>query len=329
MRQAERNISLLLASLPATLGLLAVASMLYMLWWVVAPSGMVAEPAGIVADASEFAQKTGVISTLSGVMMALISCIMLWMLNRWYFITHSSSKIYIGIYALGVASVPSLCVGLSSGVVMGMTLIFCVLMLYSIYQRRTGTRRVFLVFFIIAAGSIYDYAYAGYVLPLLLGCGQMRCLSLRSVIAAAMGIVTPFWIGLGFGWISLSELTAPALTFPTAESIAMYAPAMRVLVAGMWIITGVLTVVNTATIYGHNAKIRANNGVLALMSVWTVVAIPVDFAHIMSYLPILMALAAVQTALCFSLRRKNRGYLAPAMCILLLLSCVVWQLFTV
>lgn len=329
MKPVEKNISRVLESVPATIGLVLMAGVLYMLWLTLVPAGRSYEPGGVVAGASQFSDKAGTLWTCANVAAAAISVMMLWMLNRWYFITHSTSKIYEGLYVLGLASVPALCVGLSSGVVMSMALIFCVLMLYTIYQRQSGTRRIFLVFFIIATGSIFDYAYAGFIVPMLLGCGQMRCMSLRSLLAAGMGVATPLWIGWGFGWIDVSAINAPTITLPSPGTMSAQPVPVLILAACAWVVTTVLTVINTMTIYGHNAKTRANNGVLALLSVWTVVAMLIDTVHLMSYLPILIAMMSVQTALCFSLRRNSRGYIAVAAVIIMMISCAIWQLVSI
>lgn len=327
MRNFEKKISRVLSGPWGAGALILAAVIFYCAWMLSGQAPAPYTPASLVDGASGIhIASPGSSATVNLLVIAAVG-FLLWMLNRWYFITHSTSRIYIGLYALGVAVVPSLCTGLNSGTVMCAVLVYCVMLLYTLYQRPNGTRRVFFIFCMLSAGTIFDYAYVGYALPMILACGQMRCMSLRTILAAAIGLAVPVWIGWGFDLFSLDALRAPTITFPSAALLSAWPVALRVMIPGAAIFTIVLTLVNTVTIYGHNAKTRANNGVLALLSLWTAIAPAFDFAHAASYLPVMLTMLALQTALCLSLRSNRSGYLAVAACILLYLACGIWLLF--
>ncbi|MDE6382974.1 MAG: hypothetical protein K2K79_01335 [Paramuribaculum sp.] len=329
MTTYENRISTVLERQPVVALLSLAALILYGVWVATGIGASDYQPAGLLPHAVETAGRSVIKSAVINISAVAISSLFLWMINRWYYITHSYCRIYLGLYIIGLASIPALWHGLSSGLIMCAVLLFCVIMLYSLYQRPGGTRRIFLVFCLISVGSLYDFAYLGFAIPLMLACGQMRCMSLRAVLAAGIGLITPLWIGQGFGLIDLTKVGYPMLSIPTLSLLDEYPIPIQILMAAVVIITSVLTIVNTFTIYGHNAKTRANNGVLALMSLWSALAIVIDFAHALSYLPILIALMSVQVALCFSLRRKGRGYITVIVSILLFLSCAVWQMISI
>lgn len=326
MTAYEKKISHTLEQQPVVALLTLAALILYGVW---AVSGIAIPdyiPEGILPRSGATSATAFLWGAAIDLTAVALSALFLWMINRWYNITHSYSRIYLGLFFIGLASVPAIWHGISSGLIMCTVLLFCAVMLYSLYQRPGGTRRIFLIFCFISAGALYDFAYLGYALPLLLSCGQMRCLSLRAVIAAAIGLITPLWIGIGFGLIDWATLRYPVPSIPTPELLDQYSLPVQGLMAAVVVLTTVLTIVNTLTIYGHNAKTRANNGVLALLSLWSALAIVIDFVHAPSYLPVLIAMMSVQTALCFSLRRHGRGYISVLVSILLFLSCAVWQM---
>ena len=329
MTSYENRISQALERQPVVALLTLIAILLYGVWIVTGLAGSGYLPEGLLPHAPESAPGSAIISAALNLTAVGISALFLWMINRWYYITHSYCRIYLGLYIIGIASVPVLWGGLSSGLIMCAVLLFCMIMLYSLYQRPGGTRRIFLVFCLISAGSLYDFAYLGFAIPLMLACGQMRCLSVRAILAAGIGLIAPLWIGWGFGLIDPACISIPTLSIPTPQHLGAYPLMMQILMAAVVIVTTVLTIVNTLTIYGHNAKTRANNGVLALMSLWSALAIVIDFAHALSYLPILIAMMSAQVALCFSLRRQGRGYITVVVSILLFLTCAAWQIISI
>ncbi|MDE5799836.1 MAG: hypothetical protein K2H74_02290 [Paramuribaculum sp.] len=329
MTAYEKRISASLERQPTVALLILIALMLYGVGAYLGVGSAYYCPEGLLPCDPVAANASSVRTTIVSILSVGISTLFLWMINRWYNITHSYSRIYIGLFILGLASVPALWCGKSPGLTLCTILLFCVIMLYSLYQRPGGTRRIFLVFCLLSIGSLSDFAYLGFAIPLMLACGQMRCLSLRAVLAAGIGLITPLWIGWGVGLIDPTLLHYPALSIPTPEQINEYALPLQALMASVVIITAVITIVNTLTVYGHNAKTRANNGVLALMSLWSVIAIVIDFAHALSYMPILIAMMSLQVALCFSLRRQGRGYITVIVGILVFLSCAVWQMISI
>lgn len=329
MTAYEKKISTSLERQPTVALLILIALILYGVRASIGVDAPEYLPEGLLPDEPAAAAGSFLLSAIVNILAVGISTLFLWMINRWYNITHSYCRIYIGLFILGLSCAPALWSGKSSGLIMCAVLLFCVIMLYSLYQRPGGTRRIFMVFCLLSAGALSDFAYLGFAIPLMLACGQMRCLSLRAVLAAGIGLVTPLWIGWGFGLIDPVALQYPALSIPTPEQINEYPLPLQVLMGSVVIITAVLTIVNTLTVYGHNAKTRANNGVLALMSLWAVIAAVIDFAHALSYLPILIAMMSLQVALCFSLRRQGRGYITVIVSILVFLSCAVWQIISI
>lgn len=263
---------------------------------------------------SAIALATAAIVLASGIMM---------LTNRIFNILRTSSKLFVGIFALAVAATPG-AAGLSAaGITLCVVMLMCLMIMYTTYQRTSSNRRIFLVFAIITACSCADGAFAFYLPVMFIGCAQMRCLSFRGFLAAMIGIVTPLWILWGFSVITIADIMLPQVSLPSVATFASYTLAQHTAIATMLILSFTVTLINVIKVYGFNARTRAFNGILATLTMWTIAFTITDYGHALSYMPLLCALGAMQLTLWFRIAAKNRSYIGVMLTIALLLFVFV------
>lgn len=265
---------------------------------------------------------------LGGVMFVLL------LLNRWFGLTLSSSKLFLGIVALTMAAQPPLMLHISQGMVLALTMLVCLVIMYTTYQpemskRVMNTRRIFLVFAVLTAGACSVWAFAWYLPMMLMGCAQMRCLNLRAMMAAGIGVVTPLWILWGFGIVTPEMLMVPDVALPSPGVFQTMSVPLIVTSIFTILMALLLTISNVIRIYGHNAQKRAYNGILALITFWTLLSTAIDFGHSLVYLPLLFALTALQLTLYYRLNAERRAYLVVLLTITFYIVLYAWNLIAV
>lgn len=211
--------------------------------------------------------------------------------------------------ALQIAT-PDLFLLFYTGTVLCVLVPACQLLLYSCYRAPDRTRRVFLIFTLLSLASATQYCYLVYIPVFLLGCAQMRIFNGRTLVAAMLGIVTPWWILFGFGIISPEDMHMPDFVSIFSEIdfndtlLLLGTLALTVLLA---IASFVLNVLKTIA---YNARIRAYSGFFAILTLATVIAMCADYRNIISYVPLLNYCAAYQIAHYFTAHRADRSYVA-------------------
>lgn len=222
-------------------------------------------------------------------------------LNKVYNFMRAPSALAASLYLAMTASVPIVAGQFNGGTLMCLVLLAIVAILFSCYDDRSATRRVFLIFFLLSLASLVQYAFMFYIVIAIPGLAQMRMLNFRSILAMVFGIVCPVWILYAFGVMELTDLRWPKFesTFTHLSVPGM----ITVLVAvGFTMILGFMAMCGILMkILGYNAKYRAYNGFLTLLMLWTMLLVVVDYSNLSAYLPLLCLLSANQLSHYFSI----------------------------
>ncbi len=294
--------------------------------WTVFVTG---EPAGAGAFASVPVVNPGAESLWLGVNMALVFVVMLAMavLNRTYILLHTTSILYAGLFMVMEAGSSLITASDMSGTVLCLTVMVGLYIMYSCYQMPGYTRSIFLVFLLLSAGCIWQWAFVVYIPVMILGCGQMRCLSMRSFLAAVIGVVTPVWILWGFGVISLQDFTLPQVRTVFAY-LHSYDSCRPVAIMAVTVIAGFMaTVSNLVKIYGSNARTRAFNGILTTITLVTQLMCVVDFGRLEAYMPLLNCCTAWQLAQYFRINGDKRAYFSIVLLLVIYACLYLWSVW--
>lgn len=207
-----------------------------------------------------------------------------------------------------LAAVPWLGATLFTGTILPLTMLPVSYLLFTTYSDRSATRLVFLLFAIIAAMTFVTPVFAWYLPVLLIGCAQMRILSLRCILAALMGVITPAWIAVGFGLCPIDALPHPSIDLPwVGHTTPQVDSRLMPIVGGVIALGAGLMFANLYKILSYNAKTRSMNGFYAMLLIATIILSLIDLHNTPLYMPLLFTLVSYQATLFFVTRTGERS----------------------
>lgn len=222
----------------------------------------------------------------------------------------SLSRVVATLFIVMQTATPTLMCEFYSGTFIAMVMVLETALLFTTYDNKYAVRRVFLIFFIATTGGLFCTPLLLYIPFLPFGLAQMRIFRFRSIMAALIGIITPFWILLGFGIITFDHL----LYLPDISPIFTNAPKVPVQLLTAAVLTAVLGVMfligNLMKLIAYNAQIRAFNGVFILLMFSSIILMLLNSNAIAAYMPTLNIAVAYQIAHFFAERRHRRSYIA-------------------
>lgn len=327
MKPTERSITLLLRSRLGAYSLVAVAAIAILIASSVAKLPAIATGRGLVTGAASADFLTGAVSFGAALIAIAVTMGAMVFINNAFNLLRTSSLLYLGVFGFMEAASPLISTRACSGMMVALVVLSAMGLIYTVYQQPvSGAKRVFLVFTLLSAGSMFQYALVAYLPVFIAGCAQMRCFTFRTLLAALTGVVVPWWIAWGFGWIDLAQITFPA-GFSVFTQLDLADTAQLVAVIIVTVIVGfVMTLTNMVKVYSYNARARSLSGLLVTVTIATLMLAVIDFANITAYLPLLNCCVAYQTALFFRIKAENRGYIAVCTILSLYLILYIWAL---
>jgi hypothetical protein len=256
----------------------------------------------------------------------LIPTLMIW-INRTFNLLRTTSLLDASLFLTMSISAPVLLTQLV-GTPLSVILLLCMILLYSTYGAPNETRHVFAIFLILSAMTTTQYCYAFYIPVFMIGCAQMRILSGRTIVAGLLGLITPWWIALGSGLVHPSQIHMPEFEsifgeFTFNEQLPLFASAG---------ITALLLIIswvsNFPQMIAYNARLRAINGTMSILSLVTLIAVCADFTNISAYVPTLFFCTAFQLGKFFTWRKNAQSYIAIALVFVTYLTTYVWSVIS-
>lgn len=250
------------------------------------------------------------------------------LINRHFNLLRTTSVFFAAYFMLTMACVPEVMGQLGASSLLALLVMGAVWLLFSVYNIRQSSRRVFLAFFLLGIGQLVEYTTILYVPLLIAGLGQMRIFKFKKILAAILGNITPAWIVWGLGIVPAPEtphfeFTPPTLLLSDPGSWPMIAATFLTLIAGFF-----LGSFNLLKIIGFNAQARAYNGLLSLISIATGIFAIINFTNIAFYVTILNACVAFQVGHFFRLTVMRRGYIAVVALIVAYLGIYTWAILS-
>lgn len=260
-----------------------------------------------------------------GLVLAVMS--MMIFINKTYNIPRTITLIYAYFFIVLQTATPEISAQLCSGSVMSFIIVGVMMVMFSTFDLPSSRRRVFFSFFLISGAVTVQYGFAVYLPVFLIACAQMRILTLRTVLAALLGIITPWWILFGAGVISPYDVHIPhsinfidaAITLDTI--IIVVTISLTVLLALTAYILSLLKLIT------YNARTRACNGLLSLVTVATVFAMAVDFTNFITYLTLLNCCTAFFLGHVFVIRNHQISWIFIAAITALYYAIYIWRIF--
>lgn len=232
----------------------------------------------------------GILAT-GGIMLAL---------NKVFSYVRSVTHLFVSAFFLLQVAHPSGLVSFNTGTLLCLVTALAIMPLFSSYQDRHSQRSIFLIFALIATGSMFHYGFLVLIPAFLLGFMNMGVFNLKGLLAMFFGLVTPFWIVLGLG------IATPAdFVMPQVDGVWNLAgkSRMTLVLASLTALLGiVLAVMNLMTIMNYRMQTRVYNAFFVFVLAALLVALCLDFGNVAIYLPLLGLMVAVQVAHVHTLR---------------------------
>ena len=213
-------------------------------------------------------------------------------LNKVYTFVRSMTHLFVSAFFLLQLANPAGLVAFNAGTALCLVTAVTLMPLFASFQDGHAQRSIFLIFALVATGTMFHYGFLLLIPAYLLGFANMRALGLKGVLAMLFGLVTPFWIVLGLGIASPFDAALPqwSLTeLPQMNLLVLLAAATAVL--GI-----VLAVMNLFTIMNYRMQTRVYNIFLIILLVMAVLAVCLDYRDLAVFLPLLNLMVAIQVA---------------------------------
>lgn len=237
-------------------------------------------------------------------------------LNRTYNFIRSTQPVLPAMFLILAGSNPWINYYLSSSTLICLVNLISLSLLFGCYNSHNATQPMFVIGTLISIGSMVQYAFLPMIVAFVIGAIIMKSFRLKEFMAMAMGLVAPYWVGIGLGLIPIDSFNIPEFTnlfsdFAKASEIFVMALSVGI-VAFFGII---LALNNSIKLYAGNSRINALNMTITLLGLVAIVCIIVDFSNMLAYLDTLYFSAAVQVAnLCalWHLRKEWLVVLVPS-----------------
>ena len=242
-------------------------------------------------------------------------------LNKVFTYVRSMTRLFVSAFFLLQVANPQALVALNPGTLLCLVTAIATLPLFASFQDGHAQRSIFLVFALIAAGSMWHYGFVVLLPVFLLGFLNMGVLNLKGVLAMLFGLITPFWIVLGLGLAAPADLNVPQVNGIWHFSWVREQVVLPVVVAGVTAVLGiVLAVMNLPTIMNYRMQTRVYNASFVITLAVAVLAMCLDYSDVEVFLPLLGLMVSVQIAHAHTLRSTRQ--LRFLLILLLIVACL-------
>ncbi len=230
------------------------------------------------------------------------------LLNRQYNFIRSTQPVLPAMFLVLAASNPWITDYLSSSTLICFVNLLSLSVLFGCFRQRNATQQMFVIGTFFSIGSMCQYAFLPYIIPYAVGAIIMKAFRLKEFLAMGMGILAPYWVGIGMGIIPLENFKMPEFTdlfngFAQARELFVL-----MLSIGIAIFCGfILALNNSIKLYAGNSRVNALNMTITLVGLTSTLCIIIDFSNMMAYIATLYFSVAVQVAnLCalWTIRRE-------------------------
>lgn len=250
------------------------------------------------------------LSFLAAILCAGATALIMSLMTKIYNVLRSMSALFIAYFALMQAATPDLATQFYSGNLLAAVVPAAMLLMFSCYRNPDATRRIFLIFFVLSALMLTQYCYTFYIPAMFVTLWQMSVFSRRTLLAALIGLLTPWILVLGYGFVSPGDIHMPHM-HPIFDEIDFSNTLLLILTLTFTVFIALLGyVLNMFKTIAYNARARAFNNTFVIMAVITVLAMCVDYRNVSSYIPMLNFCAAMEVAHYFATHRGDRSFVA-------------------
>lgn len=226
-----------------------------------------------------------------------LTTLLLFLINKSYNFIRTTEPVLVVVFLIMASSMPWFTEELNTSVILGLANVVCLGIMLDTYESRNATQEMFTMGVVVGFGAMVQYAFLPMAIVYFLWSLFMKVLRVKETLAFLAGIICPYWIALGIGWLSFSDIHFPSLNplFTYEEDPSDF----FVLLSGIAIaaVTGfLLTFINFMKLFAGNSRVNAMNLCVIALGVVSVICILVDFDNMAAYVTTLFIACAVQIA---------------------------------
>lgn len=232
---------------------------------------------------------------------------MLAILNKTYNFVPGNDTLLPAAFLVAVSSIPWVSGILTSSIILALANLICMSVMFGSYRSGNATQPVFLIATILSFGSMIQYAFV-FMIPVYIVTGLLlKCFRLKELIALVMGLVAPYWMGVGLGIISPDAFSMPSFAnlFDNFHSRGGLFFGI-VNIATVVLVSFILSLQNIVTLYAGNSRRRLFTMAFNVLGIMCAVCMMVDFNNLTAYIATTFTVAAVALADFFALRYLPR-----------------------
>ena len=255
----------------------------------------------------------------------LTSAVLMAVQNRVFNIVHNYSLMFVGMFLLMSAATPAVATVFQGGTLLVVAIMLCMILLMSTYRNPKLNRHIYLATLIVGIGTSVEYGFLMYLPVLIMGMAQMRTLSLKSLVACFIGVLTAGWFihvlaGLNGGKFHSPDFVGIFEVMPENDAVCFLITVAFTLILGLG-----LGVINFFKISSYNAKSRAVNSIISVVMLITVIMTVLDITNVEFYVLLLNACTAFQVGHFVAINEKRRGYILTIVISLSYIGLWTWQ----
>lgn len=259
-------------------------------------------------------------------LIALIA-LLLFLVNKTYNFVRTTEPVLVALFLVMASSGPWFTQELNTSVILCLANVVGLGIIFDTYDTGNATREMFILGVLIGMGSMVQYAFLPMAMVYILWALFMKVLRIKETLAYLAGIVCPYWIALGIGWLSFSDFHFPSLS--PLYSYSRDHSEFIILLSGisLAIIVGfIVTFVNIIKLYAGNSKVNAMNLCVSVMGAACVVCILFDYDNMAAYVTTLYLATTVSIANICALWNPREPWLVtllPSACYIALFVCSI------
>lgn len=219
---------------------------------------------------------------------------------------------FAGLFMLLQAAIVAGVTGMMAASVAAVSLV----LLFHCFSRPGKTKTIYLIYLLCGLGALGSRCFALLSAALMLSVVLVRAFSVRGLVAAMLGLITPFIIGTGFGIYDPMKIV-DIYAAPWIPGI----DASTLLACSVALVFGLATFLQS---YGYPAKARARNMSILGFTALAVFMPLVDSANSFNYLP-MVNLCGAYNASHFAATRRHGWIWAVITCIAAILFYFLYR----
>lgn len=216
-------------------------------------------------------------------------------MNRTFNFIRSTEPVLPVMFLILAGTCPWITYNLSASTIVCVVNLISLSVLFTTYKSPNATQEMFTIATLLSVGSMFQYAFIPFIVPYIIGAIAMKAFRIKEFLATMMGLVAPYWVGLGLGLIKPDWFTMPGISnlfsdfTQTSERYVLMTGIALTVFVGV-----VLALNNSIKLYAGNSQVNAMNLSITMVGAVAIICIVIDFSNMITYLATLFFTVSAQ-----------------------------------